>query len=589
MDTKTVASRFLMQATLGADNDLVSKVAKQGINTWLTAQLNLAPKSPSTFKQATQSIWHDFRGRLKSAHGASAINGDGNNPALAYQWYFHMAWWQHTLTREDDLLRQRITQALSELLVISDNSSLELDAVGMASYYDTLYNNAFGDYADLLYQVALHPCMGVYLSHINNQQAQPEKNIHPDENFAREIMQLFTIGLSQMRSNGDYKLDSHGQPIATYDNKDIRELARVFTGLHGASYRYEWNTSFWLSSYNGASISFDDGIDKTYKTVPFIDMTTPMKMDQNYHDSARKSLLNGKVKSSAGVSGKAEIRAVIEQLVAHPNTAPFIAKHFIKQLVTSNPSRRYIKHVAKKFGKRGNLKAVIEAVLSYPSHEPVSASPAIKPKKVDGVLVQSQKLKSPLLRTTQLLRAAKVSNASKKLWLLGDDIKSQLQQHPLSSPTVFNFYKADFTPHGPLEDAALVAPEFEIHTSATSISYVNMAYSWFFGDYFPLVSTHISQQRGIHNVPEMEPSLLYKSKQDLLKADYSQWLGLAKDVSQHDNLINQLSILLTANIDSKERIRIKEAFKNYRDNPLWVVQTVFFMLAISPNFTVLEG
>ena len=494
MDTKTATSRFLMQATLGADADLVNSVAKQGTQRWLTHQLNKTPKHSHTFEKATQTIWQSFKKRLIKAHGEAAINGDGNNPALPYQWYFHMAWWQHTLSSEDDLLRQRVTQALSELLVISDNSSLELDAVGMASYYDLLYNNAFGDYADLLYQVAMHPCMGVYLSHMNNQKAQTDKNIHPDENFAREIMQLFAIGLYEMRPNGDYLLNAQGKRVATYHNSDIRELARVFTGLHAASYQYEWNNSFWASSYNGAPVSFDDGIDKSYKTVPFVNMTSAMQVDENYHDNASKSLLKGKIKSAANLGGKQEIKAVIEQLVRHPNTAPFIAKHFIKQLVTSNPSRPYIKHVAKQFGKRGNLKAMIEAVLSYPMSNPVNANPAIKPKQVEGTLVQSQKLKSPLLRTTQLLRAAKVFNNSGKLWLIGDDIKAQIQQHPLSSPTVFNFYKPDFTPHGPLKAAKLNAPEFEIHTSATAISYVNMVYTWFFGEYFPAISTQISKQ-----------------------------------------------------------------------------------------------
>ena len=589
MDTKTVASRVRMQATRGANADLVNKVAKQGAQHWLTNQLREVPHRTDTFTQATDTIWHSFRKRLIRSHGESAINGDGNNPALPYQWYFHMAWWHHTLSSEDDLLRQRVTQALSELVVISDNSSLELDAVGMANYYDVLYNNAFGDYADLLYQVALHPCMGVYLSHMNNQKAQADKNIHPDENFAREIMQLFTIGLYEMRTNGDYALNNHGKRIATYDNSDIRELARVFTGLHAASYQYEWNNSFWSSSYNGAAVSFDDGIDKTYKTVPFVNMTSSMQVDESYHDKGSKSLLNAKVKSAANTPGKQEIKAVIEQLVAHPNTAPFIAKHFIKQLVTSNPSRPYIKHVASKLGRRGNLKAMIEAVLSYPLHNPVNANPAIKPKKVEGALVQSQKLKSPLLRTTQLLRAANVYNTSGKLWLIGDDIKEQIQQHPLSSPTVFNFYKPDFTPHGPLERAKLNAPEFEIHTSATAISYVNMVYTWFFGEYFPAVSTQINRQSGVHNAPELEPANLFKNKHDILKANYSQWLGLAEDVTQHDHLINQISILLTADIDKKEHRRIKDAFKNYRDKPLWVVQSIFFMLAISPNFTVLEG
>lgn len=587
MDTKTATSRFLMQATLGADSALIDNVAKQGIKQWLAKQLTAAPDR-QVFQQATHSIWQDFRQRLQSQYGESAINGDGNNPALPYKWYFHMAWWEHTLTSEDDLLRQRIAQALSELLVISDQSSLELDAVGMASYYDLLYENAFGDYASLLYEVALHPCMGVYLSHINNRKADPAQGIHPDENFAREIMQLFSIGLFEMHPNGDYKLDARGQRIATYNNTDIRELARVFTGLRAHSYQYEWTTSYWDNSYNGAPVSFDDGIDSSYKTVPFIDMTTAMQMDENYHDKGAKALLNGRIQVAAAQAGTVEIRDVINQLVAHPNTAPFVARHLITQLVTSNPSRQYIEYVANRFGSHGDLKAVIQAILSYPMQNPVSSNSAAKVSVVKGVQVQSQKLKAPLLRVTQLLRAAQVHNNSNRYWLLGDDIQEQIQQHPLSSPTVFNFYKPDFTPHGPLETAGLVSPEFELHTSATAIGYVNMMYNWFFEDSFPLVSTEISRQDGINNAPEMDPTTLYNNSDDQLTADYSQWLELASDPAKHDQLIDRISILLTANVDPQQRATIKQSMYRYRDNPLWVVQTIFFMLAISANFTVQE-
>ena len=181
MDSLHDTSRFLMQATLGAKHATLKQVAEAGIENWLNQQLNTTPRHQNTFSNATNEIWQSFRQKLVAAHGESTINGDGNDPALPYKWYFHMAWWQHTLSQEDDLLRQRVAQALSEILVISDNSSLELNAVGMGSYYDLLYNHAFGSYADLLYAVSLHPCMGVYLSHMNNRKADPSRHIHPDE------------------------------------------------------------------------------------------------------------------------------------------------------------------------------------------------------------------------------------------------------------------------------------------------------------------------------------------------------------------------------------------------------------------------
>ncbi|MCG8620340.1 MAG: DUF1800 domain-containing protein, partial [Desulfobacterales bacterium] len=396
----TKASTFLARATLGADENLIKTVAGQGIENWLEEQLNNRPFEKNTYEAGTRSIWEAFRGKFIRAYGEDRINGDGNNPALPYKWYFRMAWWQHTLSHDDteDLIRQRVAQALSELLVISDNSSLELDAPGLASFYDLLYNHAFGSYADLLFAVSMHPCMGVYLSHMNNRKADPSANIHPDENYARELMQLFTIGLVELNADGTRKKNSEGKDIPTYTNDDIKQLARVFTGLKAHSYRYEWRTGFWEPDYNGSGVGFDDGIDKTYKTVPFVTMTRPMIVDDAYHDNGPKSLLKGYIQLSGNQSGEDEIREVVNKLVGHPNTAPFMAKHLIRQMVTSNPSPEYVKAVADKFNEKGDLKAVVREVLTYPFHHRVRGNK-------DQSANHSQKLKSPFLRITQLLRA----------------------------------------------------------------------------------------------------------------------------------------------------------------------------------------
>ena len=588
MDSLAKTSRFLMQATLGSDRDTQAAVAKTGINRWLKQQLDTPPISDSLFESGTRKIWSDFRRKLVRAHGERALNGDGNNPALPYKWYFHMAWWQHTLSSKEDLLRQRVAQALSEILVISDNSPLETNSIGMASYYDLLYKHAFGNYADLLYDVSMHPCMGVYLSHMNNQKADPSRHIHPDENFAREIMQLFSIGLFNLNPDGSHKRDAQGNSIASYDNRDIKELARVFTGLKAHSYNYEWNTSTWDSSFNDYPVKFDDGVDKTYKTVPFVTMTKPMTVEESYHDRDAKSLLKGHITLPGQQTGEKEIRTVCERLVAHPNTAPFIARHLINQLVTSNPSAEYVEAVARKFGKRGDMKATIEEILSFPLKHPVAKVRLKSATKQDGTLVQSQKLKSPLLRTTQLLLAFNAHNRSNKLWLIGDDIQELVQQHPVSAPTVFNFYKPNYTPHGPLEKSALVAPEFEIHTSATSIAYVNMMYYWFFGNYYPAVSTRIIENGPEINVAELDPDKLQTFAEDALKLDFSREIQLASE-GKYDQLIDEMSLLLTGNTNLALKPRIKAAFKNYRQNAEWVVQTVAFMLAISPEFTVMEA
>jgi uncharacterized protein (DUF1800 family) len=582
-------SRFLMQATLGADQALLNSVSQTGIHAWLNQQLQHQPISGRTFENATRFIWQDFRKRLVAEHGASALDGDGNNPALPYKWYFRMAWWDHTLSSKDDLLRQRVAQALSEILVISDQSSLELDSIGFASYYDLLYKHAFGKYTELLYEVSMHPMMGIYLSHLMNQKADKRKNIHPDENYAREIMQLFSIGLFELNADGTEKLDAAGKPIPTYDNRDIKELARVFTGLLPTAYQYEWNNSFWAKDYNGYPVGFDDDVEKAYKTVPFIDATKEMVVDESYHDRGAKSLLNGQVTLPGGQNGPQEIWSVVQQLVAHPSTAPFIAKHLINRMVTSNPSPAYVQAVAEAFDKEGDIGATIYAILTYPIQNEVAHTRLPSAHKTDRKLVQSQRLKSPLQRVTQLLLAFNAQNTSGRKWVLGDDLQEALQMHPLSAPTVFNFYKPDFTPHGPLQQAGLVAPEFELHTAATSVSYVNQMYYWFFGEYLPLVSTQIGSTEDQKMVMEMDPDTLWSYEDDALWFDFSDEMAAVGSAAKRDALIDRMSILLTGRTSDNAKARIREAFSQFSDNPEWVVQTIAFMIAISPEFTVQEA
>lgn len=588
-NSKQQVSRFLMQATLGADQALIDLVSKIGIEKWLKRQLNTELSRDDTFQNATENIWRDFRAKLLNTYGQSAIDGDGNNPALPYKWYFRMAWWQNALSTDSHQLRQRVAHALSEILVISDNSALELDAVGMASYYDLLYKHAFGSYADLLYDVSMHPCMGVYLSHMNNQKEDPERGIHPDENYAREIMQLFSIGLYQLNMDGSHKKDDKGQSIPTYDNRDIKQMARVFTGIKASSYQFEWNNSFWQNDFNGYPISFDDGIENNFKSIPFVNMTQPMTIDEAFHDRGSKELLNGFIRLKSQTSGEAEIRTVTERLTAHSSTAPFIATKLINQLVTSNPSAEYVEAVAKAFGPQGNLKQAVETTLSFPLYHPIGKTRFVSAKKQNGKLVQSQKLKSPVLRVTQLLRAFNASNQSGKHWLIGDDIIDQLEQHPLSSPTVFNFYKSDFVPHGPIEAAKLVAPEFELHNTATSLAYVNYMYYWLFGGYLPAVSTEISTQPGINNVPELDVDILQTKVRDKLALSLATYVEKAENINNHSALIDELSLLLTGKKNLSNKPQILSAFAAYNNNPEWVVQTIIFFIAISPEFTVQEA
>ncbi len=566
-DTRQEASRFLMQATLGADHETIEKVSRQGTTSWLDEQLDTGLKNNDRYLKKTSEIWQSFRKKLVKAHGVKALDGDGNNPALPYQWYFRMAWWDKNLSSDtENLLRHRVALALSEILVISENSQLELDAEGLASYYDILYTNAFGSYKDMLYDVSMHPTMGVYLSHLNNRKADPSKNIHPDENYAREIMQLFSIGLFELNMDGTRKKDANGNDIPTYDNRDIKEMARIFTGLKASQYLYEWDTGFF--PFSGDNISFSDGVSKTYKSIPFVDMVNPMVIDDKYHDTGAKKLLGGRINLKARQRGKKDIRMAVKALVAHPSTAPYIAHKLIQQMVTSNPSPAYVQAVASKWGPEGDMKAVIREIFTHPEAQ------------------KGKKLKSPILRVTQLMRAYNATNSSGKLWLTGDDIKEQLSQHPLAAPTVFNFYKPDYSPHGKITNKGLVAPEFELHNSSTSVSFINTMYGWFFGEYYPLVSTQISQS--VNNVPELDPDTLFSNKRDALYLDFSEELVLARRKKFKD-LIRRVSLTLNGTEKCDVEREIMSAISNYPTESKWVVQTVVFIVSISPQFAVLEG
>lgn len=576
------ASRFLMQATLGANKGLIDDVASAGIEPWLNAQLAINYDSSDSFKAKTDDIWQFFRVKFKAKFplsGSGGINGDGNNPALPYKFYFRMAWWHKTLSKGRDnssdleinkknMVRHRIAQALSEILVISDNSTLEKNSVAIGDFYDILYKHAFGNYSDLLSEVSLHPCMGVYLTHLNNRKAEPSRNIHPDENYAREVMQLFSIGLFELHMDGSRKTNLAGKDIPTYDNSDIQTLARVFTGLRGASYQYEWATespSFF--PYQGDAIEVDDSISKTFKTIPFINMTEEMSIDEDFHDRAEKRFLNNSIQLPANQNGKAEIQQAITALVKNSNTAPFICKKLIQQLVTSNPSKKYIRDVALKFGEKGNLAEVVKAILLHPEAQ------------------TPEKLKSPTLRLTQLLRAFNCTNDSQKLWLHGERLQEMTNQHPVSSPTVFNFYKPDFAPHGDISNANKVAPEFELHNSATSIGYVNLMYEWIFGNSLPDVTTSIGSSPF---APQFDHGTLSAVTANKLKLDLSYEKGLAA-AKQYDQLIDHISLLLTSKTDLPIKNQIKKAYASFSFNDEWVVQTIIFMIVISPYYTVLEA
>ncbi|MDH3806190.1 MAG: DUF1800 domain-containing protein, partial [Gammaproteobacteria bacterium] len=339
--------------------------------------------------------------------------------------------WFRNVLHSDDQLRQRVAFALSEIMVVSQLGVLGDQPYALASYYDVLARNAFGNYRELIEEVTLHPAMGVYLSMLGNEKPDPVRNIRPDENYARELMQLFSIGLVELNQDGSVRLDAQEQPIPTYDQAIIEGFAHVYTG---------W-------TYAGAPV-FQGAFPTPTRQV------IPMQLWPQFHDTGEKTLLNG-VTLPAGQTGDQDLADALDNIFNHPNVGPFIAIRLIQRLVTSNPSPDYVSRVAGVFndngaGVRGDLGAVVKAILLD-----AEAQPALR-MELDG------KVKEPLLRLTQLWRNYDAQSVSGRYPY--DFAYIIFGQGPLQSPSVFNFFSPFYAPPGEIRDSGLVAPELEIAT-----------------------------------------------------------------------------------------------------------------------------
>ncbi|MEM7010257.1 MAG: DUF1800 family protein, partial [Verrucomicrobiota bacterium] len=415
--TNEAASRFLNQASFGPTWNDIADVVAQGYDTWITNQMAL----PATL--------HRPRLEAKSDEGISERQE---------------VWWYHS-THAPDQLRQRVAFALSEIFVISDeDGTLRGEQVAMAHYYDMLLGHAFGDFRQLLEDVTLSPMMGTYLSSLRNEREDPARGISPDENFAREIQQLFTIGLWQLHPDGSAKLGQTGLTIPTYDQEDIVGFSRVFTGW---AFKKEEDPNFYWG-------------DRDY--------INPMELYEEYHEPGEKHVINDVV-IPANQGGEQDLADALDLLFNHPNVGPFIARRLIQRLVTSNPSPGYIYRVAQVFddngsGVRGDLGAVVRAILM--DYEARAA------EHID--FIGHGHLKEPLVRIVGLMRAFEASQPNGELsirWFIDD-----FGQGPMSSPTVFNFFTPDYSQPGPLAAAGLASPEFQITSETTSILTANFLY-----------------------------------------------------------------------------------------------------------------
>lgn len=452
LDTYGQAFRFLTRTTFGPRPDDVEKLLALGSNAyqqWIDQQIAM-PMS-SHYDMLADVV-------LKSGHHSSVTQ-----PTRVGNWF------EITVYNEDQL-RQRVAFALSQIMVVSDEGPAFEMQLGLAHYYDTLAQHAFGNYRDLLEAVTLHPMMGVYLSMIGNRRTEAGTNLRPDENYAREVMQLFSVGLVQLNQDGSIKLDELGKPIPTYDQEVISGFARVFTG-------WTYGCAHWLEHWHRGECTFETMLHDVPPREALINrreynQIMPMELYEAYHEPGEKQLLNypgvrwpgGKL--PAGLGGHEDLRQALDNIFYHPNVAPFVGKQLIQKLVTSNPSPAYIGRVAAVFnddgrGVRGNLEAVIRAILLD--------SEAIDPTFESR---QSGKLKEPLIAMLQLWRAFNAERPDTRFFItqsfccpvFGDNPLYIFGQKALGSLSVFNFFSPFFAPPGEIARAGLVAPEAQLAT-----------------------------------------------------------------------------------------------------------------------------
>lgn len=423
------AARLLTQSTFGPTPEDVAQVVQMGEAAWIDAQLAMPP-APSHVQ-----------------HGI-----EQNKRRQGKHQFFH-SFWKQALTGPDQL-RQRVAFALSQIFVVSAADSCGAShGYGIDSYHDMLTQHAFGSYRDLLKAVTLHPIMGCYLSHLRNRAEDLRTGRVPDENYAREVMQLFSIGLVELNPDGTPKRHANGQLIETYTASDVSGLAKVFTGWSWDCPQYPSDHCF---QYRGTA-PVKSGSD------PWIH---PMVAYEQFHSTAEKRFLGKVIPSRWIPDAEGDLDVAMDTLSQHPNVGPFIGKQLIQRLVTSNPSPAYVARVSHAFATSGgSLKAMVKAILLDPEARDLAAM------SIPG----QGKIREPVLRLSALLRAFHASSASGG-YLIGNTHQAgrELNQAPYYASSVFNFYRPGYTPPGSQTAAAgLVSPEMQITTETSMAGYAS--------------------------------------------------------------------------------------------------------------------
>ncbi len=513
--TQRDAARFLTQATFGPTMAEITALQAKGYQNWLNEQFAMPVESHLAYLDAIAATRRSL-----------------------YQQEVMESFWKQAVTGPDQL-RQRITFALSQLLVVSFRSNLDNDPFALAGYLDMLNRNAFGNFRQILEEVTLSPAMGRYLDHLQNDKEDPATGRNPNENYAREVLQLFSIGLYRLHPDGSLVLDGGGLPIATYNQETVKGFAHVFTGWSYGWFPKTEENWYWPNIWqNGTQF-----------------WRVPMQVWPNHHSNLSKRLLNG-ITLPVNQTPEKDLKDAIDNIFNHPNTGPFIARQLIQRLVTSNPSPGYVYRVTQKFndngqGVRGDMKAVIRAILlDYEA------------RSLDVLTNQGfGKMREPVLRFSHLLRAFNYTcpcGVFPIYWM--DSPEYALGQNPLRAPTVFNFFEPQYSHPGHLASAGLHSPEFQI-ANETSV----IGISTFF---------HYVVREG------------FKWEKDKpLTPDYSSLIPLASAPRQ---LIDHLDLLMTSGgMSSGLKARLLTELSRMPSNDLRArVTTAVHLILTSPDYVI---
>jgi len=518
------AARFLLQAQFSAADADLTTLKNDGYLAWLNARY-------------TEPLGQT---------GVAWLDSRGHNSITSEQRYFwpqfgdFMIWNQ--LLAGPDQMRKRIALALSEFFVVS-LSPIDgfYPPYVIGAYWDALTANAFGNFRTLLERITLNAGMGFFLNTKGNLK-EDANGRQPDENYAREVMQLFTIGLYELNPDGTHRLDANNQPIETYGQSDITNLARVFTG-------YDWD-------YLANGGFFTTVAWHTYRVPSTHFATNPMWFNPNNHSTLEVNFLGTSI--PANTSGPEALRIALDRLFNHANTGPFFARQMIQRLVTSNPSPAYVGRVAAVFanngsGTRGDLRAVWTAILM---DEEARVAPA-------ATNTLSGKLREPVVRLVQWWRTVGVNsnNGDYQIYdLSGSD--TSLGQSALRSPSVFNFFRPGYVPpNTEIAVAGKQAPEFQLLNETTTAGYINFMQGVTRGGYIDVKPAYSDLLSIAHDVPAVVA-----------------WLNLRLAANQ----VSANSLTVIQNMLSL--FGITQASTS--DNKLNMLATACFLFLISPEYLV---